>query len=92
LCEHALEKFRRLLNVAEAEIRENRPDAAMELLRPVMSAIESREGTLEWVELPLVIGYALAAKKDEAALAYLKDSLARVEQVHDPPVDLTSAQ
>lgn len=83
-----LEKFRRLLSVAQAEVQENRPDAAMELLRPVTALIESREGTLEWVELPLVTGHALAAKKDEAAEAYLKQALGRVVQVHDPPPDL----
>src|SRR5437660_11370827 len=83
-----LERYRRLLRIASTEIKEGRPDAALELLRPVTSAIESRESTLEWAELPLVIGYALMAKKDEAALSHLKDALARTELVHDPPAEL----
>ena len=84
-----LERFRRLLKLAQKEINQGRPGAALEIIRPVTAEIESREGTLEWAELPLVMGAALTAQNNkEPALTYLNDALARIATVHDPPVDL----
>jgi hypothetical protein len=86
--QNELERFRRLLNLANTDVSEGRPDAALELVRPLISSIESHEGTVEWAELPLLIGYALTAKKEEGALAYLNDAQARIDQLYDPPIDL----
>jgi len=86
--QNELERLRGRLNLARREINQGRPDAALEVIKPVASAIESREGTLEWAELPLVIGEALTAQNKEEALSYLQDAFSRIEKVYDAPIEL----
>ena len=86
--QNELERYRRLLHIATTEMYQDRPDAALETIRSVRAAIESREGNLEWAELPLVIGHALTAQNKEEALGYLNQALGRIEELHDPPLEL----
>ena len=88
LSSNELDQFRRQLHIATAETNQGRPDAALESLRPWRQAIEDREGTVEWAELPWVTGQALTAQNQLEALTYLNEAFRRIEQLHDPPVEL----
>src|SRR5881397_2075079 len=60
----------------------------LEILEPIRNGVDSLEGSVEWVELPLLIGQALVTAADTAALAHLNSAAERLMSIKDPPVDL----
>jgi len=76
------------LNSARQHINCGRPKVALEILEPIRNGVDSLEGSVEWVELPLLIGQALVTAADTAALAHLNSAAERLMSIKDPPVDL----
>lgn len=83
-----LEKIRRVLDLARAEINQQEPDLALANLRNIQLDIERFEHTPEGADFSLLIAEAYCAKREEVAATFLEEAEERIRKIASPPPDL----
>jgi hypothetical protein len=81
-------KIQRVLDDARTEIVRLNPYRALEYLRSIHSAIDSRRGATVWAEYQLLFADAYAAQGSSGAETYFEEALERAQEIIDPNVSL----